>query len=90
MEIPKTIDQKAAQKLLEGIGYRRAKKSKQHAVKMVQDGKPPITLPYAGGEVYGKGLTADILKQAGVKRHGAERKPDNSHVPRDSQRGLRR
>ena len=85
MDIPKTIDQKAAQKLLEGLGYTRAKKSKQHAVKMVQDGRPPITLPYHKGAVYGKDLTADILRQAGVKGHARERQQNTSHVSRDHQ-----
>jgi hypothetical protein len=60
-EPPKTLNQTSAQKFLEGLGYRKAKKSKQHAVKMVQDGRPPITLPYHRKADHGKGLTADIL-----------------------------
>jgi len=83
---PNVLSQGTAEKFLEGMGYRRAKKSKQHAVKMVQDGKPPITLPYHRKGDYGKGLTADILRQAGVKGDsGDERETDESHVPRDGQ-----
>jgi predicted RNA binding protein YcfA (HicA-like mRNA interferase family) len=39
----------------------------KHTVKMVKEAQRPITLPSNGGEVYPVGLTAAILKQAGLK-----------------------
>ena len=38
----------------------------KHAVKMEKQGERPITLPRHKGEDYGKGLTAAILKAAGL------------------------
>ena len=63
--VPKTMSQKEARKILEGLGYVR-EKAKEHNVKMVKPGKPPITLPHHQGQQYSKGLTRAILKQAGV------------------------
>jgi len=74
-EVPKTLNQRSAQKLLEGLGYTRDKGSK-HNVKMVKEGKPPITLPMHRKGDYGKGLTADILRQAGIKENAKEDKSD--------------
>jgi len=38
----------------------------KHVVKMEKAGERPITLPRHGGKTYGKGLTAAILRQAGL------------------------
>lgn len=38
----------------------------KHVVKMEKEGLRPITLPYHRGKTYGKGLTAAIVKQAGL------------------------
>jgi len=38
----------------------------KHVVKMEKEGQRPITLPHHHGKTYGKGLTAAILKQAGL------------------------
>ena len=38
----------------------------KHVMKMEKAGERPITLPHHRGETYGKGLTAAILKQAGL------------------------
>ena len=70
-DVPSTLNQKTAQKLLEGIGYTRAKGSK-HNVKMIMEGKPPITLPMHKRRDYGKNLRVGILRQAGIKDHGKE------------------
>ena len=37
-----------------------------HAIKMEKEDQRPITLPSHGGAMYGKGLTAAILRQAGL------------------------
>lgn len=63
--VPKTMNQREARKLLETAGYVRTKGGK-HAIKMAMEGKPPITLPYHGGQQYSKGLTRAILKEAGL------------------------
>ena len=64
-DLPKTINQKEAQKLLEAHDWRRTKGGK-HNVKMEKDGQRPITLPLHKGQQYSKDLTARILKQAGI------------------------
>ena len=38
----------------------------KHVVKMEKEGSRPITLPHHRGKSYGKGLTAAILRQAGL------------------------
>ena len=58
------LDQRAAIRLLRDNGYRRTVGG-THAVKMVKSGVRPITLPRNRGQTYGKGLTHEILKEAG-------------------------
>jgi len=38
----------------------------KHVVKMEKEGSRPITLPHHRGKSYSKGLTAAILRQAGL------------------------
>ncbi|HEU5063114.1 MAG TPA: type II toxin-antitoxin system HicA family toxin [Solirubrobacterales bacterium] len=61
-----TLNQKSAVKLLENSGWTRSKGGK-HQVKMVKEGKRPITLPAHRGRDYSRGLTAAILRQAGLR-----------------------
>lgn len=59
------LNQKKAIKLLEQNGWTRSRGGK-HVVKMTKPGQRPITLPHHKGRDYSKGLTAAILRQAGV------------------------
>jgi predicted RNA binding protein YcfA (HicA-like mRNA interferase family) len=59
------LSQKLARKLLEGNGWTCTKGGK-HNIKMEKPGMRPITLPMHGGEMYGKGLSAKIRKEAGL------------------------
>ncbi|MEX2612343.1 MAG: type II toxin-antitoxin system HicA family toxin, partial [Gaiellaceae bacterium] len=59
------LDQRSARKLLEQHGWRMTRGGK-HVVKMERPGNRPITLPHHGGGKYGKGLTAAILREAGL------------------------
>jgi predicted RNA binding protein YcfA (HicA-like mRNA interferase family) len=52
-------------KLLEQNGWEAVRGGK-HVVKMTKDGERPITLPIHKGGDYSRGLTASILKQAGL------------------------
>jgi predicted RNA binding protein YcfA (HicA-like mRNA interferase family) len=52
-------------KVLEGGGWTRERGGK-HQVKMVKQGKRPITLPQHKGRTYSKGLDAAIRRQAGL------------------------
>ena len=65
MDIPKIINQRVAQKLLEDHGWVRTAGGK-HGVKMEKDGCRPITLPMHRGQDYSRRLTRAILKQAGI------------------------
>jgi len=67
MKIPKRLSQKTAQRLLETNGWRMTRGGK-HNLKMEKKGHRPITLPRHKGKDYGAGLTAAILRQAGIKR----------------------
>jgi predicted RNA binding protein YcfA (HicA-like mRNA interferase family) len=53
-------------RLLEEDGWTRTTGGK-HQVKMVKSGQRPITLPQHKGRDYSPGLTAAILRQAGLK-----------------------
>jgi predicted RNA binding protein YcfA (HicA-like mRNA interferase family) len=54
-------------RLLEANGWTEARGGK-HVVKMTKPGRRPITLPHdKGGGGYPPGLTAAILRQAGLK-----------------------
>jgi predicted RNA binding protein YcfA (HicA-like mRNA interferase family) len=61
----KPLNQKRAQKRLEEQGWMKTQGGK-HVIKMEKAGKRPITLPHHKGQDYSKGLTAAILKQAGL------------------------
>jgi hypothetical protein len=61
VEIPKTLNQRAAQKLLERSGWVRAVGGK-HSVKMEKQGRRPITLLRHHGQQYSAALTRAILR----------------------------
>lgn len=60
------MNQKSAIALLSLNGWTRVEGGKH--VKMTKPGHRPITLPQHRGSQYGKGLTAAILKQAGLPK----------------------
>lgn len=60
------LSQKGAIKLLKKHGWTEARGGK-HVVKMTKPGRRPITLPHHKGRDYSKGLTAAILRQAGIQ-----------------------
>jgi len=60
------LSQKIARKLLEEHGWTCTKGGK-HSIKMEKRGHRPITLPKHQGQMYGKGLSDAIRKQAGLK-----------------------
>ena len=62
---PKLLDQKSARRLLGQHGWRMTRGGK-HVIKMEKEGMRPITLPRHRGAAYSRGLTAAILKQAGL------------------------
>jgi predicted RNA binding protein YcfA (HicA-like mRNA interferase family) len=59
------LDQRRAQRLLEADGWTMTRGGK-HNVKMEKAGYRPITLPRHRGATYSAGLTAAILRQAGL------------------------
>jgi predicted RNA binding protein YcfA (HicA-like mRNA interferase family) len=63
--LPSVLNQRSAKRLLESHGWRETRGGK-HQVKMVKDGKRPITLPMYKRKDYPVGLTKAILKQAGL------------------------
>lgn len=63
---PRVLSQRAARVLLEAHGWTRTAGGK-HVVKMEKPGCRPITLPQHRGADYGPGLTASILRAAGLK-----------------------
>lgn len=65
-ELPKRMSQKTAKALLKRHGWVESLGGK-HTVKMIKEGRRPITLPMHKGEDYGVGLTDAVLKQAGLK-----------------------
>lgn len=66
-QVPKTLSQKTARKLLEANGWTKTEGGK-HQVKMEKDGCRPITLPDNKRRDYPVGLRDAILKQADLKR----------------------
>jgi predicted RNA binding protein YcfA (HicA-like mRNA interferase family) len=52
-------------KQLEAEGWTQERGGK-HVVKMMKEGKRPITLPHHRGQTYSKGLDAAIKRQAGL------------------------
>ena len=65
--MPRLLNQKRAVSLLAKHGWSEGRGGK-HVVKMTKPGHRPITLPHHHGEDYPRGLTAAILKQAGLSR----------------------
>ncbi len=59
------LSQKNAKKLMEADGW-IAKRGGKHVIKMTKEGHRPVTLPYHGGQTYGKDLSAAIRRQAGL------------------------
>src|SRR5262249_4039219 len=66
------LDQRRAIRLLQDNGWTKVRGGK-HVVKMVQPGRRPITLPRSNGQSYSKGLSAAIVKQAGLNSTKEER-----------------
>jgi predicted RNA binding protein YcfA (HicA-like mRNA interferase family) len=66
MNLPRTMNQKEAQRLLESDGWVFSRGG-NHNIKMTKPGERPITLPMHKGQQYSRGLTASILRQAGLK-----------------------
>lgn len=64
--LPRTLNQGSARRLLIDHGWTEARGGK-HVVKMTKPGHRPITLPRHRGQEYGPGLTASILREAGLK-----------------------
>ena len=60
------MNQKSANALLTLNGWERVAGGKH--VKMTKKGMRPVTLPHHRGSQYGKGLTAAILRQAGLPK----------------------
>src|SRR5579875_345351 len=61
----KLLDQRGAVRLLTADGWTQSRGGK-HVVKMIKPGRRPITLPRNHGQPYGKGLSAAIVRQAGL------------------------
>jgi predicted RNA binding protein YcfA (HicA-like mRNA interferase family) len=66
-KIPKVLNQRIAQTLLEADGWTMVAGGK-HQIKMTKPRERPITLPAHGGKDYPTGLAEAILKQAGLGR----------------------
>ena len=65
-------NQRSMKRLLEANGWTETMGGK-HVVKMTKPGHRPITLPHdRGGGGYPPGLTAAILRQAGLKGGGRQ------------------
>ena len=65
MDVPKTMNQKEAVKLLEANAWLKTKGGK-HNIKMEKSGQRPITLRMHRRRQYSEDLTRRILKQAGI------------------------
>jgi predicted RNA binding protein YcfA (HicA-like mRNA interferase family) len=63
------LNQRTAIMLLKDHGWEQQRGGK-HSVKMTRAGDRPVTLPQHSGRDYGPGLTAAVLKQAGLKKKG--------------------
>jgi predicted RNA binding protein YcfA (HicA-like mRNA interferase family) len=69
--LPRVLSQRTAKRLLEENGWTETLGGK-HVVKMTKPGCRPITLPKHRGQDYSPGLTAAILRQAGLRGGDAE------------------
>lgn len=65
-EIPSALGHDSMKRLLERNGW-KAVRGGRHSTKMVKPGCRPITLPVHRRQDYGKGLRAQILRQAGLQ-----------------------
>jgi predicted RNA binding protein YcfA (HicA-like mRNA interferase family) len=63
--VARTHNQKSMRKHLQAHGWTETLGGR-HVIKMTKPGHRPITLPMHGGRDYSRGLTASILRQAGV------------------------
>ncbi|HWF55927.1 MAG TPA: type II toxin-antitoxin system HicA family toxin, partial [Solirubrobacteraceae bacterium] len=63
------LNQRTAITLLKRHGWEQQTGGK-HSVKMTRPGDRPVTLPQHSGHDYGPGLTAAVLKQAGLDTKG--------------------
>ncbi len=72
-KIPKVLNQRTTQALLESEGWTMVVGGK-HQVKMTKSGQRPITLPAHKGQDYPTGLAEAILKQAGLGRRSRKGK----------------
>lgn len=63
--MPRLLSQRSAVALLRKHGWTQVRGG-NHVVKMTKPGQPPITLPAAKRAEYSRGLTAAILRQAGL------------------------
>lgn len=70
--LPRVLNQRTAKRLLQAHGWTESLGGK-HVVKMTKPGHRPITLPHDRGKGgYPPGLTAAILREAGLKRGGGQ------------------
>jgi len=60
------MNQREAIALLKAHGWIRERGGK-HQVKMTKEGRGPVTLPEHRGSTYAVGLTAAILREAGLR-----------------------
>jgi predicted RNA binding protein YcfA (HicA-like mRNA interferase family) len=65
-ELPRVLSQRSAKRLLEAHGWTETIGGK-HSVKMTKPGHRPITLPANKRRDYPPGLTAAILREAGLR-----------------------
>jgi len=65
-DLPRVLSQRTAKQLLEANDWTETIGGK-HVVKMTKEGQRPITLPACRRQDYSPGLTAAILRQAGLK-----------------------
>jgi predicted RNA binding protein YcfA (HicA-like mRNA interferase family) len=63
--VAELLSQWSARRLLEQHGWTMTVGGK-HAITMEKPGHRPITLPHHRGQDYSRGLSATILKQAGL------------------------
>jgi predicted RNA binding protein YcfA (HicA-like mRNA interferase family) len=64
--LPRVLNQRTAKRLLQAHGWTETVGGK-HVVKMTKPGHRPITLPAYKRRDYPPGLTAAILREAGLK-----------------------
>jgi predicted RNA binding protein YcfA (HicA-like mRNA interferase family) len=66
--LPRTLNQRAAIRLLQEHGWTLGKGGKGSHAKMEKPGSRPVILPHrSGGRDYSPRFTATILRQAGLR-----------------------